>query len=154
MNQYEKKLKKYIIENNIICEQLIFDKSCHSVEDASKTANIDSDNIIKNICMLDSNNNLIVAIVKGKNRASTSKIAKVLNIERPRLLTPQEILDKTGYPCGGTPSFGYNAIFLIDPCVLLKDYIYTGGGSNKSLIKINTKDLIKANKGKILRIKK
>lgn len=34
------------------------------------------------------------------------------------LATPGEILEKTGYPCGGTPSFGYQAMFLVDPKVM------------------------------------
>ncbi|MCP4408530.1 MAG: hypothetical protein GY807_12355, partial [Gammaproteobacteria bacterium] len=68
--------------------------------------------------MIDDQGNLIVAIVKGEDRASTSRVAKALGITRPRVAEPEEILQKTGYPCGGTPSFGYPAIFLIDPRVI------------------------------------
>jgi prolyl-tRNA editing enzyme YbaK/EbsC (Cys-tRNA(Pro) deacylase) len=104
--------------------------------------------------MIDSNNNLIVAIVKGEDRASTSRVAKALEIQRPRTTTPDEILQKTNYPCGGTPSFGYKAIFLIDPKVMEKEIIYTGGGSQNSLVKISTKELQKANNAKIVRVRK
>ena len=66
----------------------------------------------------------------------------------------EEILKKTGYPCGGTPSFGYNAEFLIDPKVMEKEIVYTGGGSENSLVKILTKELQKSNNGKIVRVRK
>ncbi len=154
MNKYEEKLKKYLKDNNIQGDHLVFEQACHSVEEAAKTANADKDNFVKNICMIDFEGNLIVAIVKGENRASTSKVAKVLNIEKPRTATPEEILEKTGYPCGGTPSFGYKAVFLIDPKVMEKSFIYSGGGSENSLLKITPKELQKANSGQITRVRK
>ncbi|MBT3297407.1 hypothetical protein HN385_00625 [archaeon] len=154
MNQYEERLKKFLQENNIQGEHLSFNQSCHSVEDASKAVNANTDDFVKNICMIDSNGNLIVAIVKGEDRASTSRVSKALNIERPRTATPDEILQKTGYPCGGTPSFGYDAKFLIDQRVIEKDIVYTGGGSENSLVKISTKELQKANNGVIVRVRK
>ena len=154
MNEYEEKLKRYIKENNITCEHLSFTQSCHSVEEAAQTANANTDDFVKNVCMIDSNNNLIVTIVKGEDRASTSRVEKALNIERPRTATPEEILQKTGYPCGGTPSFGYNATFLIDPKVMEKKVVYSGGGSENSLVKIYSTELVRANNGKIVRVRK
>lgn len=88
---------------------------------------------MKNICLVDNEGKLIVAIVKGENRASTSKISRQLGIERPRTANPQEILQKTGFICGGVPSFGY---------------------SEKSLIKISPQELLKANQGQIIKIRK
>ena len=111
MNNYEEKLSLFLKENNSDAELLIFDKSCHSVEEAAETANVDTTNFIKSVCMVDSKSNLIVAIVKGEDRASTSRVSKSLNIQQPRIASPEEMLEKTGYPCGGTPPFGYNAIF-------------------------------------------
>ena len=153
-NPYEEKLKKYLKDNNIKAEHITFNSSCHSVEEAAKAANANTDDFVKNICMIDSNGNLIIAIVKGEDRASTSRVEKALNIEKPRIATPNEILQKTGYLCGGTPSFGYNAKFLIDPKVMEKEFIYTGGGSENSLVKISTKELQKANNGDIVRVRK
>ena len=154
MNQYEEKLKKFLHENNIQGEHLIFNQSCHTVEEAAKAVNANPDDCVKNICLIDSKGQLIVAIVKGEDRVSTKRVGKILNIERPRIATPEEILEKTGYPCGGTPSFGYHAIFLIDPKVMEKDIVYTSGGSENSLLKINTKDLQKSNNAQIVRIRR
>jgi prolyl-tRNA editing enzyme YbaK/EbsC (Cys-tRNA(Pro) deacylase) len=69
------------------------------------------------------------------------------------MATPDEILEKTGYPCGGTPSFGYEAMFLVDPRVMEREVVYTGGGSETSLVKIGTEELVRANHGTILRIR-
>ena len=145
MNEYEEKLKKFLLKNNVRGEHLIFSQSCHTVEEAAKAVNANPDDCVKNICLIDSKGRLIVAIVKGEDRVSTKRVGKALNIERPRIATPDEILEKTGYPCGGTPSFGYNAKFLIDPRVMEKDVVYTSGGSERSLLKITTKELQRAN---------
>ena len=154
MNHYEQKLKKFLQDNDIQGEHLSFDQSCHSVEDAAQAANVNTNDFVKNICMIDANGELIVAIVKGEDRVSTSRVGKALEMERPRVATIDEILEDTGYPCGGTPSFGYSAIFLIDQMVMEKDIIFTGGGSQNSLVKISTRELCKANKGKVIRIRK
>ena len=154
MNEYEERLKEIIQKNNIQAEHLSFEQSCHSVEEAANAANVAPEDFVKNICMMDSNGNFIVAIVKGEDRASTSRVANALRIERPRIASPDEILEKTGFPCGGTPSFGYEAKFLIDPKVMDKEVIYSGGGSQNSLVKISTKELQKANNGIIARVRK
>ena len=46
MNQYEAKLKKFLQDNNIQGEHLSFNQSCHSVEDAAKTANANTDDFV------------------------------------------------------------------------------------------------------------
>jgi len=154
MNEYEKKLKMHIDENNVDCEHLVFEKSCHSVEEAAETAGASPEDFVKNICMSDSQGNIIVAIVKGEDRAGSKRVAKALGIERPKTALPENILEKTGYPVGGVPSFGYEAVFVVDERVMEKDFVYTGGGSPNSLVKINTAELLSANGGVVARVRK
>lgn len=154
LDKYEEKICRFIDDNNILAEHLSFKESCHSVEDAARTVDAKPEDFVKNICLIDQDGRLIIAIVKGEDRASTTKVGKILNIERPQPAKPDEILEKTGYICGGVPSFGFKATFLIDPKVMEKEVVFTGGGSVSSLIKISTKELQQANKGKVARIRK
>lgn len=154
MKQYEEKLKNYMIKNNIHAEQLVFSQSCHSVQEAADAVGALSEDFVKNICMVDDKNNLIVAIVKGEDRVSTSRVGKAFSINTPRIATESEILEKTGFPCGGVPSFGYKANFIVDPKVMEKEIVYTGGGSSHSLVRITSQELIKANNGITIRIRK
>ena len=131
-----------------------FITSCHSVEEAAKTVDTAPDDLVKNICLMDVKKNLNVAIVKREDRVSTKKIGSVLEIERPKTANPQEIIDKTDYICGGVPSFGYPATFLIDPRVMEKEVVYSGSGLENSLIKISPMELWKANYSQIIRIRK
>ena len=148
------KLKRYIEDRHIACEHLVFPKRCHSVAEAAQAAGVTPQDFVKNICMMDSTGSLVVAIVKGEDRASTSRVARALKAESARIATPEEMLEASGYPCGGTPSFDYPARFLIDEKVLQMEIVYTGGGSEHSLVKIRPADLVKANQGDVVRIRK
>ncbi|MFH0906533.1 MAG: YbaK/EbsC family protein [archaeon] len=152
---YENKLKDFLNSKNLAYEFLAFEETCHTVEDACNRTGAREDDFIKSICMLDNSNNLIVAIVLGNTRASTTRVSQILNLKQlPRVATPPEIEKFTGYLCGGVPAFGYSAIFLIDPKVLEKKEIYTGGGTPRSLVKISTEDILNLNSARIERIRK
>ena len=152
--EYERKLLSYIKEKKIIAEQLIFNESCHSVEEAARAVKASADDFVKSICLINNEQKLIVAVVKGESRVDLKKVSKELNIDKIRTAKPDEMLLITGYPCGGTTPFGYEAQFLIDKKVLEKDVVYAGGGSEKSLIKISVKELLEANNGKVCDISK
>ena len=153
-DHYEEILKTYMQENNVPGEHLVFNQSTRSVAEAAEAAGVTPQDFVKNICMIDSNGSLIVGIVKGEDRVSTSRVARHLGVAEVHIATPDQILERTGYPCGGTPSYGYAARFLIDERVLQKEVVYTGGGSANSLVKIRSTEVVKANQGQVVRIRK
>ena len=154
MREYEEKLKRIIEERGIDAEHLSFDKYCRTVAEAARTVGAEPEDFVKSICMVDGDGGVIVAIVKGEDRASTSRVAKTLGTERPRVASPDEILGLTGFPVGGTPGFGFDAKFLVDPRVLEKDRVYLGGGSERSLVRMSTRELVRANGGRVARVRK
>jgi len=153
-DRYEETLKAYMQEKNVPGEHLVFNQSTRSVAEAAEAAGVTPQDFVKNICMIDSNGSFIVGIVKGEDRVSTSRVARHLGVAGVHIATPEQILKRTGYPCGGTPSYGYEARFLIDERVLQKEVVYTGGGSVNSLVKIRSTELVKANQGQVVRIRK
>ncbi len=150
----EKKLKDLMAARKIQGEHLVFDQSCHSVEEAAAAAKATPEDFVKNICLVDADGNLVVAIVKGEDRVSTKRVGKAIEREKPRTATPEEILERTGYPCGGTPSFGYEAIFLVDERVMEKEWVLSGGGSGNSLVRIAPRELLRANGGRVEKIRR
>lgn len=155
MRPEEQRLAGWIAELGVDAELLVFDVRCHSVAEAAAAANATPDDFVKNICMVGSDDRLIVAIVHGRHSASTSRVARALDLpERPRLATPDEIAMRTGYGFGGTPSFGYEATFLVDPAVVAMDVLYTGGGSDHALVRTTPTALLAANNGRVVRIRR
>jgi len=153
-NPFEEKLKSFMEAKGIQGKHQVFSQSCHSVAEAAAAVGGTPADLVKNVCMVDEKARFIIAIVKGEDRASTTRVAQALGIQEVRTASPAEVLERTGYPAGGTPSFGYEAIFLIDPRVMEKEMIYTGGGSENSLVLINPGELHRANQGQIVRIRK
>ena len=151
---YKAKIKAYIEQNNLEAEHLEFTASCHTVEEAAKAVNASVTELVKNVCLITEDGRFVVAIVKGEDRVSTSRVGEALQTGRPRLANADEILGYTGYPAGGVPSFGYPAIFLVDPKVTELAYVYTGGGTPNSLVKIGTAELLRANQGQVVRVRK
>jgi len=153
MSGYEDKLRGYIVENGIQAKVIAFEQSTHSVAEAAAAVGAEPEDFVKSICMVTMGGKLVVAIVKGEHRASTSRVAKVLGIPRPRVANPDEILELTGYPVGGTPAFGYDAIFLMDPKVLEKEKVYSGGGSGNALTYMSTEEMHRVNGAKVARLR-
>ena len=151
---YEQKLKSWMTENNVQAEHLHFENSVHTVEEACKEANANPDDFVKSICMISQDGKTIIAIVPGSERASTERVGKALGIERPNVATPEQATERTGYITGGTPPFGYEATFLIDPKVMEKEFVYAGGGTPNALIKISPKEIQRINRAQILRVRK
>jgi prolyl-tRNA editing enzyme YbaK/EbsC (Cys-tRNA(Pro) deacylase) len=151
---FEEKLRLFMATKGVAGEHRVFSESCHSVAEAAAAVGGNPEDLVKNVCLMDENSRFIVAIVKGEDRASTSRVAQALGARKVRTASPAEVLERTGYPAGGTPSFGYEAIFLIDPKVLEKEKVYTGGGSENALVLIAPPEIQRANQGRIVRIRK
>ena len=152
--EYEEKLKEWMAENGVKAEHLHFEKSVHTVEEACREANANPGDFVKSICMIGVDGKLIIAIVPGSERASTERVSKALGIERPNVATSEQATEKTGYITGGTPPFGYEATFLLDPKVMEKEVVYAGGGTPNALIKISPVEIQKANNAQIVRVRK
>ncbi len=140
------RIRRYIADHHLQVEHLVFEQSCHSVAEAAQAVGASADDFVKNICLIAADGRLIVAIVKGEDRVSLENVAAALGLDaKPRLASAEEILERTGYPCGGTPSFGFEAEFFMDERVFEKEQIYTGGGDENALVRADPHELQRAN---------
>ncbi len=144
MQNCEEKIISFIKSNKIRAEHIKFDNSVHSVQDVLNFTNIKLDEISKSI-VFKNDKEIIVGVVLARYRVSSTRIGKLLNIKPPIICGSVEAFEKTGYPVGGMPCFGYNAIFILDDKLEEVDHIYTGGGSEFSLVKISIDELKRIN---------
>ena len=152
-NSYHKRIKAFLDNTQAKYNHIIYTNKCHTVLEASKSAGEDIENFVKNICLLDEQKNLIVAILLAKNRANLKKISAIVNAKKLNMVPFTEVERYTSYPAGGVPSFGFDAKFLVDKDVLNRSFIITGGGDEYSLIKIATKEIVKLNSATVCEIK-
>ncbi|HHY92707.1 MAG TPA: hypothetical protein GX511_05145, partial [Firmicutes bacterium] len=88
VEDYEQRLRTFLQEHKAAAEHLVFDRSCHSVAEAAAAAGAAPEDLVKNVCLIDEDGNLIVAIVKGEDRVSTKRVGQALGSEPPRPATP------------------------------------------------------------------
>lgn len=143
MTVYSQRIKDWLRKENVDAEILSFEESVHSVEEAIAVSGHPIERITKSIVMLTPADKLVIAMVPAKYRASTERVRKFLELdERPRIATAEEIEKYLGQQVGGNSPFNApNAKILIDPKLIEKDWILTGGGDNRHLVKISTEEL-------------
>ena len=143
MDIYALRMKEWIDKNGVEADFMSFSKSVHSVKEAVEATGYPQERFTKSIVILTSSNDVVVAVVPGDSRASTERVRKALNLaERPRTATASEIERHLAQLMGGnSPLNAPNARILIDPKVLEKDWIITGGGNNRSLVRISIEEL-------------
>ena len=141
MTNSENKAKKYISDNNLDATHISYEKSVHSVSDLIEVSGIELDLITKSMLFKDNKNRTITGVVPAKYRVSATRVKKALNVDFVEILSPEETLERTGYIVGGMLCFGYETLLIVDPKVLENEYVYLGGGSEFSVIKISTQEL-------------
>jgi len=150
--EFEHKLKQFVESNGIDAEQLIFESSVHTVEEAATALGRSASDLIKSLVLI-RQGKIFVAIVLGTDRVSPQKIRALVGFPAPRAATPKEVLKHTGYPVGGVPPFGYDATVLIDPEVLGRKVVFGGGGSPRALLKVQPTDLLRVTKGTVVDVR-
>jgi len=141
----EAKLKEFVKAHGIIGEHIRYKKSLHTVQDLLTITGLDVELITKTMIFKGQQGKIVAAMVPAKYRVSTKRVKKILEIDELEILNPDTTYTRTGYPVGGMPCFGYDSTLVIDPKVLAKEYVYTGGGSIFSIFKISSEELTKLN---------
>lgn len=153
MDPYAARCAAWLREAKVDAEHRTFEVSTHSVAEAAAAVGASAEDFVKSICMVAADGALVVAVVKGEDRASTSRVALVVGAP-VRLATPDEMLARTGYPAGGTPPFGFEARFLVDERVVERAFVYAGGGSDRALVRVAPREMLRANGGAVGRVRK
>lgn len=147
-------LQNYITENNIEAEILTMGGRVHSVDAASNELGVPPERFIKTVVFL-ADDEVILAIVNGIDRASSKRIGKAVNMVPPRLASPEEAFNLTGFEVGGTPPIAIkNVKVLIDPRVIEMPEVIGGGGTDRHLLRIKPEEILKDTDAKIVRIRK
>jgi prolyl-tRNA editing enzyme YbaK/EbsC (Cys-tRNA(Pro) deacylase) len=151
---YADRLQAFLEERSVQGELLRFTQSTHSVAEACEATGARPEDFVKNICLITTEGSLVVAIVKGEDRVNYDLVARAAGTRRVHPASPAEILAMTGFPCGGTPSFGFPARVIVDPRVMEMETVYTGGGSEQALMRVSPAEILRHSGASIIPIRK
>ena len=136
-------MRQWLVDHAVDAQFMAFETSVYSVAEAVAASGHPVERFTKSIVMVSDDGVGIIAMVPADCRASTERVRKALGLPgRPRLASPDETLALTGQQAGGnSPLNAGQATVLLDPKVLELDWLVTGGGDDRSLVRISTDEL-------------
>lgn len=149
-------MRRWLDDHGVDAELLQFDTSVYSVEAAVAASGLPVEWFTKSMVMVAGGGEGIIAMVPAGCRASTERVRKALGLAaRPRLATSREALALTGQQAGGnSPLNPGRATVLVDPKVFESDWLVTGGGDERTLVRIATAELRRVAAFTIARVRK
>lgn len=136
-------LQRFLDAKGIDAEIIRLGRKTKTVEQAAAALQTSKDKIIKTLTFIDGTGEPVLAIVTGKDSVDPKKLAKAIDTIGVRMATPTEAKRYSGYSVGGVPPVGHKMKIrtVIDMKVVRKKFVYGGGGSDNSLLRIRPWDI-------------
>lgn len=138
------KVKNYFSKYNMENRILVFHESTATVKEAAAALNTEEDRIAKSMSFKLKDGSIIIIVVSGLSRISNHKYKELFN-EKARMLSHDEVEEKTGHQVGGVCPFAANDNVKIYLDNSLKKYetVFPACGSANSAIEVSIKELEK-----------
>lgn len=113
--------------------------------EAAESLNIGLNMIAKTLVMLADAGHPLLVVVRADRRISQAELARLLGFGKLRLATASEVVEITGYAPGGVPPLAHarEIPVYLDRELLELEYVYTGGGDDKHLLRISPSDIVR-----------
>ena len=141
MKSYVNKITNFIKKNNIRLERLVYDGEVSNSALSAAHVGCPISQIVKTVLFKDETSRVFAVILRGSEKVDRQKIKRMFSIKNLDILSGDEVLQFSGYPPGGVPPFGYKAIFLMNNGFKREETVYAGGGTTRSLIRIEAGEI-------------
>ncbi|MBN1226247.1 MAG: YbaK/EbsC family protein [Deltaproteobacteria bacterium] len=134
-------VRAYFRAHGLDHDVLEFDGSTETVELAAQALGVEPELIAKTLAFKLKEKGILV-VAKGTARIDNRKFKDEFGM-RAKMLTPDEVLEKTGHPVGGVCPFALNEdleIFLDESLKAFKK-VYPAAGSKNTCIEITPEEL-------------
>ncbi|MEM1509842.1 MAG: YbaK/EbsC family protein [Thermofilaceae archaeon] len=130
-------------------------KAATSIE-AARSLGVDLSFIAKTVVMLTDTGYPILVVIRADKRVNLGELARLLGLNKLRLATGSEVAEITGYAPGGVPPLAHarKLPVYLDKELLELEYVYTGGGDDKHLLRISPADIVKMAEATVVNIPK
>lgn len=146
-------LKNYIRQNNIVASLIPGMGDTPTVAAAAAALGVSTDEIIKTLIFFVRSKPYAV-ITNGLASVPTKPLADYFGVGKRqiKLARATQVVEITGYPVGGVPPFGHRSTLpmLLDRSVLTYETIYGGGGDDRTMMRIGTKELLRVTGAEVL----
>ncbi|AOL17860.1 hypothetical protein BFU36_12170 [Sulfolobus sp. A20] len=141
-----------ILKSRGINYQFVKVKDAKTVKDASNSLGIDEGKIAKTVIVIADNKPLAI-FLRGNKRVNLEKVKEFLRVSEVRIAKAKEVRELTGYQVGGVPPIIEGVETIVDLDLASdSDYVYCGGGDEKTLLRISPKELVEKFNLKVLNV--
>ena len=136
-------VRAYLKGNGLDYDILEFDASTETVDLAAQALGVEPALIAKTLA-LKLKDRFVMVVTKGDAKLDNKKIKQHFQ-SKARMMSPEEVTEKTGHPVGGVCPFGLkeNMDIFLDESLKQFDTVYPAAGSKHSCIEIAPDDLLK-----------
>ncbi len=139
----QKSLLELLEEKSIVHELVTFKESVKDSKSSASASRLDLSKIVKTVLFLNKEGVVCSAIIRSTERVSKSKVKAVLDTSKLELVKFEDVINRVGFPAGGVPPFGYDALFVVDSNLGDDELVLVGGGTIYSLLRIRVGDIKK-----------
>ncbi len=125
-----------------------------TVPDAARALGVEERQIIKSLLFQAKTGDVVLAVLAGASRVRRQRLRDVTGLRGLEMADPATVLERTGYPAGGTPPVGHVTTFpvVIDAGVLELPVVFGGGGRIDSLLRIGPREIVRVTQATVAQI--
>ena len=118
-------------------------RATHHATEAAEANGVPLSEIVKSLVFVDQDVRPLLAVVLADTDVSRHKLERCSGSKSVRLASDVAAKAATGYPTGGIPPVGHKKRIpvFIDRRVMLRDYVWCGGGARSKLVKLKASDI-------------
>jgi Cys-tRNA(Pro) deacylase len=122
-----------------------------TVPDAASALGVEEQQIVKSLLFAAKSGEVVLAILSGASRVSRPLLQDITGLRGLNLADPAIVLQRTGYPAGGTPPVGHTSRLdvVIDSDVMELPVVYGGGGRIDALLKIRPAEIARVTRARV-----
>jgi len=153
-------LQAYLEDHNIAAEVVRLEAHTPTVETAAQVVGVSPDQIIKSLLFMielpEGAPRAVLVIASGTGKIDRRLLARHYDVGRRKTIfaDAEMVLDLTGYPVGAVPPLGHRRQLdvLVDPAVLAHSMVYGGGGSDRALLRLDPRDILRYTQAEIVAV--
>lgn len=140
------RVRQFFKERNLNYQIWEFETSTATVELAANSLGVQPAQIAKTMAFGLKEGNIVI-VAKGDARIDNRKYKDFFK-QKAKMLSPEEVLEATGYPVGGVCPFALeNVKVYLDVSLKEFDYVYPAAGTPNSATKISPQELAEVTGG-------
>lgn len=148
-----KKLMDLIKGKKIHAQLKIYNESVKDSKASALASKLDLSKIVKTVTFKDKQKNVYAVIIRSTEKVDKTKVKNFLKTSKLELIQFESVEKYTGFPAGGVPPFGYDAIFIIDDDLADEEIVLVGGGTIYALIQLKIEDIKKLSNPAVFDVK-